>query len=222
MAVEICGVSALGLRASRSTDGPNDDLITGAWLDSPHTGPVYGHRFDVYGWVVSTAPIAEVEFVHEQSVVARCELDVFRPDVAEAYGSSSQVGFRTAIETSGLAPDFTIKVRVVFQDGRRRQMAEIRGTQQLTSAFTGAGGTGAAATTTGKAGSEGANGGTGGTAGHAGAPRTGATAAAATGGVVGAWGAGGEGTGGTARAGSTADAGGTGGAGRRWRRRHRR
>jgi hypothetical protein len=34
------------------------------------------------------------------------------------------------------APAFTIVVRVVFQDGCRRVIAEIRGTQQLTSAFT--------------------------------------------------------------------------------------
>jgi hypothetical protein len=211
MAVEISGV----------THGPNDDLITGAWLDSPHTGPVDGYGFEAVGWVVGKEPVAEVEFVHEGRAVARCELTVSRPRAAELYGSSSsQVGFSKAIETFGLAPDFAIKVRVVFQDGRRRQIAEIRGTQQLTSAFTGAGGTGAAATTTGKAGSAGATGGTG-KARSAGAPGTGGTAAAGTG-AGGARGAGGEATGGTAGAGSTAGAGGTddtGGA--RWRRRRR-
>jgi hypothetical protein len=46
------------------------------------------------------------------------------------------VGFWKAIGTVGLAPDFTVEVRVVFQDGRRDVIAEIRGTQQLTSAFT--------------------------------------------------------------------------------------
>jgi hypothetical protein len=46
------------------------------------------------------------------------------------------VGFWKAIGTVGLAPAFTIEVRVVFQDGRRPVIAEIRGTQQLTSAFT--------------------------------------------------------------------------------------
>ena len=46
------------------------------------------------------------------------------------------MGFWKAIGTVGLAPAFTIGVRVVFQDGRRREIAEIRGTQQLTSAFT--------------------------------------------------------------------------------------
>jgi hypothetical protein len=45
------------------------------------------------------------------------------------------VGFWKAIGTVGLAPDFTMGVRAVLQDGRRRLIAEIRGTQQLTSAF---------------------------------------------------------------------------------------
>lgn len=148
MGVEITGV----------THDPYDDVITGAWLDLPRTGPVDGYVFEASGWVVSTAPVAEVEFVHEGNVVASCELNVARYDVAKAHGSSSQVGFWRPIGTVGLPPDFTIKVRVVFQDGRRRQIAEVRGTQLLTSAFTGAGcagGTGAAATT-GKAGGVGA------------------------------------------------------------------
>jgi FkbH-like protein len=126
MAVEISGV----------TQCPSDDLITGAYLDYPQTGPVDGHALQVSGWVVSKAPVVEVEFVHEGSAVARCGLDVSRPDVAKAYGSSSQVGFCKAIGTVGLAPDFTIEVRVVFQDGRRDVIAEIRGTQQLTLTFT--------------------------------------------------------------------------------------
>ena len=46
------------------------------------------------------------------------------------------MGFWKAIGTVGLAPAFTVGVRVVFQDGRRDVIAEIRGTQQLTSAFT--------------------------------------------------------------------------------------
>ena len=83
MAVEISGVTLC----------PSDDLITAAYLDYPRTGPVDGYAFEVNGWVVSKAPVAEVEFVHEQSVVASCELTVSRPDVAKVYGSSSQVGF---------------------------------------------------------------------------------------------------------------------------------
>ena len=110
-AVEISGVTLC----------PSNDLITAAWLDYPRTGPVDGYAFEVFGWVVSKAPIAEVEFVHEQSVVASCELTVSRPDVASVYGSSSPVGFWKAIGTVGLAPAFTIEVRVVFQDGRRRR-----------------------------------------------------------------------------------------------------
>lgn len=46
------------------------------------------------------------------------------------------MGFSKAIGTVGLAPDFTIKVRVVFQDGRRAVIAEICGKRQVTSAFT--------------------------------------------------------------------------------------
>lgn len=224
MAVEISGV----------TQCPSDDLITVAWLENPRTGPVEGYAVEVSGWVIGKAPVAEVQFVHEQSVVDSCELDVTRPDVAAVHGGSSQVGFSKAIETVGLATEFTIEVRVAFQDGRQDVIAEIHGTQQLTSLFTeagdtdGAGDAGAAATT-GKAGSEGdrrvigpleriAAGGMGG---QADAPGTGATAAAGTD-AGGAWGAGGEGTGGTAGADSTAGAGRTGGAGRRWRRRHRR
>ena len=56
--------------------------------------------FDVGGWVVSKAPVARQEFVHEQSVDARCELDVSR--------RSSQVGFWKAIGTVGLALAFTV------------------------------------------------------------------------------------------------------------------
>ena len=82
MAVEISGVTLC----------PSDDLITGAWLDYPRTGPVDGYAFEVYGWVVSKAPVAEVEFVYEGSVVACCELTVSRPDVATMYGSSSPSG----------------------------------------------------------------------------------------------------------------------------------
>lgn len=128
MSVEIsgCGVT---LR-------PGNDLITAACLDYPRPGPVDGYAFEVSGWVVSKAPVAEVEFVHNESVVERCELTVSRPDVAEVYGGSSQVGFLKAIGTVGLAPNFTVEVRVVSQDGRRDAIAEIGGTQQLTSAFT--------------------------------------------------------------------------------------
>jgi hypothetical protein len=126
MAVEISGVTLF----------PSNDLITAACLDYPRTGPVDRYAFEVYGWVVSEAPVAEVEFVQEQSVVASCELSVSRPDVAAMYGSSSRVGFWKAIGTVGLPPAFNIEVRVVFQDGRRDPIAVIRGTQQLTSAFT--------------------------------------------------------------------------------------
>jgi Sulfotransferase family len=125
MAVEISGVTLC----------PSNDLINAARLDYPRTGPVDGYAFYVYGWVVSKAPVAEVEFVHAGIVIACCELTVSRPDVATAYGSSSPVGFWKVIGTVGLPPAFTIGVRVVFQDGRRREIAEIRGTQQLTSAF---------------------------------------------------------------------------------------
>ena len=126
MAVEISGV---GVR-------PSNDRITAACIDSPRTGPVDGCAFEVVGWVVSKAPVAELEFVHEGSVVARCQLTVSRPDVAELYGCSSQLGFWTAVGTVGFAPTFTLGVRVVFMDGRRDLIAEIRGTQQLTSTFT--------------------------------------------------------------------------------------
>jgi hypothetical protein len=120
VAVEISGVTLC----------PSDDLIAAAYLDYKRTGPVDGTAFEINGWVVSKAPVAEVEFVHEQSVLASCELTVSRPDVAEVYGSSSSpVGFSKAVGTVGLAPDFTVGVRVVFQDGRRREIAEIRGKQ---------------------------------------------------------------------------------------------
>lgn len=129
MAVEISGVT----RCYEGGDG--DDLITGAWLDTPQAGPVDRYAFEVNGWVISKAPVAEVEFVHEGIVVANCEMNISRPDVAEVYSSSSQVGFSKAIGTVSLASAFTIDVRVVFQDGGRRVIAEIRGTQQLTSGF---------------------------------------------------------------------------------------
>lgn len=103
MAVEISGVT---LRSS-------DDVITAAYLDQPRTGPVDGSAFNVFGWVVSKALVAEVEFVHEQSALASCKLEVPRPDVAQKFGCSSQVGFWKASGTVGLAPAFTIEVRVL-------------------------------------------------------------------------------------------------------------
>ncbi len=126
MEVEISGVT---LR-------PCNDPITAAALDYPRMGPVDGGAFQVFGWVVSKSPVARLEFVHEQRVVARCELTLPRPDVDSVYGSSSPVGFWKAIGTAGLAPTFTIEVRVVFQDGRRDVIAEIRGTHQLAPTFT--------------------------------------------------------------------------------------
>ena len=114
----------------------SDDLITAACIDRPQPGPVDRYAFQVSGWVVSKTPVVEVEFIHELSVIARCELDVSRPDVASEHGGSSQVGFWKAIGTVGLAPAFTVEVEAVFHDGRRRRIAEIRGTQQLASAFT--------------------------------------------------------------------------------------
>ncbi len=119
----------MAVEISEVTLFPSNDVITAASLGYPRTGPVDGYAFEVFGWVVSKAPVAEVEFVHEGIVVARCELTVSRPDVAKVYGSSSQVGFSKGIGTVGLAPDFTIEVSVVSQDGRRRAIAEIRGTQ---------------------------------------------------------------------------------------------
>ncbi len=126
MTLEISGVTLC----------PSNDIITGAFLDFPRTGPIDGYAFDAYGWVLAAEPVAEVEFVHEGIVIARCGLEVQRPDVAAKFGSSSRVGFWKAIGTVGLATAFAIGVRIVFQDGRRREIAEISGTQQLTSAFT--------------------------------------------------------------------------------------
>ncbi|MFZ1164520.1 TylF/MycF/NovP-related O-methyltransferase, partial [Mycobacterium sp.] len=126
----------MAVEISEVTLCPRDDVITAACLDYPRTGPVDGYAFEVFGWVVSKAPVAEVEFVHDGILVASCELTITRPDVASVYGSSSPVGFRKAIGTVGLAPAFTIEVGVVLQDGRRDVIAEIRGRQQLTSAIT--------------------------------------------------------------------------------------
>jgi hypothetical protein len=120
----------MAVEISRVTQRHSGDLILGACLDYPQTGPVIGYSFEVSGWVVSKAPVAEVQFVHEQSVVASCELTVSRPGVAALYGSSSQVGFSKGIATVGLAPDFTIEVRVAFQDGCQDVIAEIHGTQR--------------------------------------------------------------------------------------------
>lgn len=114
MALEIFGVT---LR-------PSNDLITVARLERPRTGPADGYVFEVHGWVKSTEPVAEVEFVHEQGVVAR------------PATNSSPAWFWNAIGTVGLPATFTVRVRVVFQDGRRRDVAEIHGKQQVTSAFT--------------------------------------------------------------------------------------
>ncbi|WP_156688307.1 sulfotransferase [Mycobacterium sp. Marseille-P9652] len=125
------------VKISEVTLNPSGDLIAGAFLDQPLPGPVDIYALKVVGWVVGKEPVAEVEFVHEFEVVARCQLTVSRPQAAELYGSSTPlVGFSKAIGTVGLTSAFTIQVRVVFQDGRRRQIAEICGTQQLTSAFT--------------------------------------------------------------------------------------
>ena len=126
----------MAVEISEVTPYPSSDPITATCIDYPQTGPVDGYAFVVWGWVVSKEPVAEVEFVHEGMVVARCGLTIPRPDVAELYGSSPQVGFWKAIGTVGLAPAFTIWVTVVFEDGRRDVIAEIRGTQQLNSAFT--------------------------------------------------------------------------------------
>ena len=126
----------MAVEISEITQCPSDNLLTAAGLDDPATGPVDGYAFEVSGWVVSSAPAAEVEFTHEGSVVARCPLSLPRPDVTGPHGNSPPVGFWKAIGTVGLAPAFTIGVRVVFQDGRRRNIAEIRGTQQLISSFT--------------------------------------------------------------------------------------
>jgi O-methyltransferase len=126
----------MGVEISGVTPRVNNDLITAAWLDYPRTGPVDGYSFEVFGWVVSKAPVAQVEFVHDGIVVGSCELTISRPDVASVYGSSSPVGFQKAIGTVGLAPAFTVEVRAVLHDGRRDIIAEIRGTQQLTPAIT--------------------------------------------------------------------------------------
>lgn len=119
------------VKISGVTPHPRNDLITAARLEHPRMGPVDGDAFQVSGWVVSNASVAELEFFHEQRLVAHCALTRERPDVAEAYGCSSQVGFLTAIETSSLSPAFTIEVWVVFQDEPRQVVAEIRGAQLL-------------------------------------------------------------------------------------------
>jgi hypothetical protein len=125
----------MGLEISGVYLFPNDDLISGAFLDYPRPGPVGAYVFDAYGWVVSKEPVAEVEFVHQGIVIERCTLEVPRPDVAGKFGSSPRVGFWKAIGTIGLPTTFTIGVAIVLQDGRRRGIAEIRGTQQLASTF---------------------------------------------------------------------------------------
>ncbi len=97
--------SPMAVKISGFTLCPSDDLTIRAGLERPRMVPVDRSTFNVDGWVVSKAPVIEVEFV-DKGIVVACE--VSRPSVATEYGSLSQVGFRMAIETAGLAPAFTV------------------------------------------------------------------------------------------------------------------
>lgn len=114
----------------------DDDLVKACHIDAPKTDSVDGYVLEVQGWAVTAAEVAAVEFVHDRSVVAATELSVRRPDVAEKYATSAAAGFWKALGTIGLAPEFTITVRIAFADGRIREMAQIRGRMRLNTAFT--------------------------------------------------------------------------------------
>jgi hypothetical protein len=101
-------------------------------LDEPrHTGTRTASHLAIRGWAVGAdAAVAEVEVLDRGVTVARGPVDIERPDIAQLHAGAPGVersGFRCLIGLAGLSRDFTLLVRVVFENGRRATVATIEG-----------------------------------------------------------------------------------------------
>jgi hypothetical protein len=123
--VEIVDVALAELNAEQ-LQGRNIEVPkTGSWIDSD--------AIRVAGWVLGRrSPAVAVEVVHVGTVLQSAELDVQRPDVADAFpevSGAEQSGFRTGV----IVPDTgesELLVQAVLQDESRVPPGVIRAGQR--------------------------------------------------------------------------------------------
>jgi hypothetical protein len=114
----------------------DQNQVRAACVRHSSPGPEDGYEFEVSGWVVGAKPIEAVEFLHDRKVVGSRKLTLHQPVIEERYGLSEPCGFWRVITTVGLMSEFTVCVRVVFEDGSHTDIAEIRGRHHLRSTST--------------------------------------------------------------------------------------
>jgi hypothetical protein len=106
--------------------------LYGSYVDLPKVG----HQFDSYsfvvaGWALSrSAPVNHIEVMYENYLLQQAPIRDARPDVGALYPDvhgADTCGFWIPIGVLGLAPEFTLAVEAVLDDGSRARIAEIRG-----------------------------------------------------------------------------------------------
>lgn len=108
------------------------ELLHGRGIDSPEAGDESEtYALDVEGWVLGRRPVEEVRFVDHARPLWRTPLaGGRRPDVAEQFPdvpSADQSGFRTAVGTLRLPPEFELLVRAPLGKGEVANLATLRG-----------------------------------------------------------------------------------------------
>jgi glycosyltransferase involved in cell wall biosynthesis len=104
-----------------------------AWrIDHPEDGARAAHRnLGIAGWIVpARAPVTAVELTCGERRVARAELGLERPGIADAYEGPRAVdaGFSAAINCASLpaGEELELAVRAVLADGTRTELGCVR------------------------------------------------------------------------------------------------
>src|SRR5687767_3441984 len=104
---------------------PTTEQIQGCYIDAPNSGSCsHVYAIDVMGWVLGrNSPVVTIELVvHEGTVIRSIPINTRRSDIATVYPEdpgAENSGFQATVSVLGLAPEFELFVRAVFQDQGR-------------------------------------------------------------------------------------------------------
>jgi len=114
---------------------PDAERVAGFCLDYPRPMSATDlQAIEVEGWVVGRKSAAvAIELVHEDVLMRKAPVKASRPDVVAKFPKVTvpvQCGFWTALGTLGLAPQFALRLDVVFEDQHRETLGILRGNHQ--------------------------------------------------------------------------------------------
>jgi hypothetical protein len=113
----------------------NPTQFWGCHLDHPKAGSQNDvYHLDIIGWALGKeSPVTAVRILHQDTIIRHANLGERRADVRNSFPDAQHngpCGFRTAVSTLGLAPQFELKLQLVLANGAILPWAVIRGRQQ--------------------------------------------------------------------------------------------